>query len=261
MHPALEIARSGLDAQQMNMSNAAHNLANVSTTGFKGAFAKFKDLSYQNVRQPGSTVAGDARLPSGLVIGTGVELASVEKNFKVGDRKQTDSDFHLMIDGDGFFQIQNADGTRSYTRDGSFSLDSNGNMVTSEGSHLVPNIIVPANAQKVMISSTGIVSVILPGSAAAQQLGTLELATFINKGGLQAVGDNLYIETDASGKPGLNAPGTESGMVVQRALESSNVNVVEELVKMIEIQRAYETNANVLKKVDESLQGIIQVLR
>jgi flagellar basal-body rod protein FlgG len=260
MHPALGIGQSGLLAQQLNLANTANDLANVNTTAYKSSKATFQDLPYQVLRQPGALVDGDARLPSGLVLGTGVRLASLEKDFTAGDRKQTDNPLNVMIDGPGFFQIQNTDGTLSYTRDGSFSLDSVGDIVTADGLLLMPNIVVPNNTEKIMISPLGVVSVILPGSSTAQQLGTIELATFVNQGGLEPIGNNRYLQTDASGQPALNNPGTDCGVLVQGALESSNVNVVQSLVSMIEEQRAYEANAKVLEHVDQSLQFAIQVL-
>jgi flagellar basal-body rod protein FlgG len=255
MNPALWIAKTGLDAQQTRMGVISNNLANVSTTGFKRGRAVFEDLLYQNVRQAGAQSSQNTTLPSGLMLGTGVRTVATEKLFTQGNLLQTGNSLDLAVSGRGFFQIQKADGSVAYTRDGSFQLDSQGQMVTSSGYILQPGITVPANTQSITIGSDGVVSAQVAGNAAPTQIGSLQLADFINPAGLQAVGENLFVETAASGSPQSGTPGlTGLGTLVQGSVESSNVNVVEEMVNMIETQRAYEMNSKAISTAASMLQ-------
>ncbi len=254
---ALWIAKTGLDAQQTRMAVVSNNLANVSTTGFKKGRAVFEDLVYQNVRQAGGQQAQDAEMPSGLYLGTGARVVATEKMFTQGNIQQTENAFDLAILGRGFFQIQLPDGTVSYTRDGSFQVNSDGQMVTSSGYQLQPNINIPQGAQSVTIGGDGTVSVRLPGQPEPVQVGLLQLADFINPAGLEPLGENLFVETGASGPALEGNPGINGlGGLAQGSLESSNVNVVEELVNMIETQRAYEMNSKAISSSDEMLRYI-----
>ncbi len=257
MSQALWIAKTGLDAQQTKMSNIANNLANAGTTGFKSSRAIFADLLYQNVRQVGAQSSQDTQLPSGLMLGTGVRTVATEKLFTQGNIQKTDNQLDMAIQGRGFFQILLPDGSEAYTRDGTFQLSEQGQMVTSGGFTLQPAITIPENALAVNIGGDGTVSVRLPGATAISQIGTVQLADFVNPAGLQAVGDNLFVESSASGSPQSGNPGLNGlGTVLQGNVESSNVNVVEELVNMIETQRAYEMNSRAISTTDEMLQYV-----
>ena len=257
MNPALWIAKTGLDAQQTRMAVISNNLANVSTTGFKRSRAVFEDLLYQNVRQPGAQSSQDTQLPSGLMLGTGVRPVATEKLFTQGNMTQTGNPLDLAIQGRGFFQVQLPDGTLAYTRDGSFQMDAQGQVVTSGGYVLQPGLTVPQGAQSVSVGKDGTISVQLAGQAQPTTLGNMQLADFINPAGLQPVGENLYQETAASGAPQTAAPGlTGLGTLVQGSIESSNVNVVQELVDMIETQRAYEVNSKAIATTDAMLQYV-----
>lgn len=257
MNPALWVAKTGLDAQQTRMSVVSNNLANVNTTGFKRDRAKFEDLIYQTVRQAGGQTSEDTRLPSGLALGTGVRVVATEKLHTQGNLVQTGNGFDLAIEGRGFFQIMRPDGTLAYTRDGSFQVDDQGQLVTSSGMLLQPNLQIPQQAQSVTIGSDGTVTVQLAGQPQPQQIGTIQLADFINPAGLQPIGQNLFIETAASGSPQVGTPSMNGmGGLVQGALESSNVNIAEELVNMIETQRAFETNTKAIQTTDQMLQFI-----
>lgn len=261
MNQALWIAKTGLDAQQTKMANIANNLANSSTTGFKRSRAIFEDLLYQNVRQVGAKSSQDTQLPSGLQIGTGVRTVATEKLFTQGNLVQTENLLDMAIQGRGFFQILMPDGGQAYTRDGSFQVDDQGQMVTSGGYVLQPSITLPENALSINIGNDGTVSVSLPGSTAVSQVGTVQLADFVNPAGLQAVGENLFLESSASGSPQTGNPGLNGlGSLVQGYVESSNVNVVEELVNMIETQRAYEMNSKAISTTDQMLQYVAQNL-
>ena len=261
MNQALWIAKTGLDAQQTKMSNIANNLANSSTTGFKRSRAIFEDLLYQNVRQVGAKSSQDTQLPSGLQLGTGVRTVATEKLFTQGNLTQTENLLDMAIEGRGFFQILMPDGGQAYTRDGSFQVDDQGQMVTSGGYVLQPSITLPENALSVNIGRDGTVSVSLPGTTAVSQVGTVQLADFVNPAGLQAVGENLFLESNASGSPQTGNPGLNGlGSLVQGYVESSNVNVVEELVNMIETQRAYEMNSKAISTTDQMLQYVAQNL-
>lgn len=257
MNPALWAAKTGLDAQQTQMTVVSNNLANVNTTGFKKGRAVFEDLVYQNIRQVGANTTQDTQSPSGLALGTGVRVVATEKVYTQGNFNQTDNAFDLSIEGRGFFQVLLPDGTQAYTRDGSFQVSSDGQLVTSSGYPVQPSISIPSGAQSVTVGSDGTVTAQLAGQAAATQIGTLQLADFINPAGLMARGQNLLVETAASGTaqtatPGLNGLGT----IQQGSLESSNVNVVEEMVNMIETQRAYEMNSKAISTTDQMLQFI-----
>ena len=257
MNQALWIAKTGLDAQQTKMSNIANNLANAGTTGYKRSRAIFEDLLYQNVRQVGAQSSQDTQLPSCLMIGTGVRVVATEKLFTQGNLAQTENMLDMAIQGRGFFQILLPDGTQAYTRDGSFQVDNQGQMVTSAGYILQPSVTLPENALSVNIGSDGTVSVRQPGSSAVSQVGTIQLADFVNPAGLQPIGENLFLESNASGSPQTGNPGLNGlGTVFQGYVESSNVNVVEELVNMIETQRTYEMNSKAISTTDQMLQYV-----
>lgn len=257
MNQALWIAKTGLDAQQTKMASIANNLANAGTTGYKRSRAIFADLLYQNVRQVGAQSSQDTQLPSGLMMGTGVRTVATEKLFTQGNLSQTDNLLDMAIQGRGFFQVLLPDGSQAYSRDGSFQVDSQGQMVTSNGYVVQPSITIPENARTVNIGNDGTVSVSLPGSNAITQIGTVQLADFVNPAGLEAMGDNLYLESSASGSPQTGNPGLNGlGTVVQGYVEGSNVNVVEELVNMIETQRAYEMNSRAISTTDQMLQYV-----
>ncbi|MFZ5843304.1 MAG: flagellar basal-body rod protein FlgG [Pseudomonadota bacterium] len=262
MHPALWISKTGLDAQQTDLSVISHNLANVSTVGFKKNRAVFEDLLYQNVRQPGAATTQNSTLPTGLMLGTGVKTVANPKQFTQGSIQITENALDMSVQGRGFFQIQLPDGSTGYTRAGNFQLNQNGQVVTAgEGYLLQPAITVPQDAQSFTVGLDGTVSVTLQGQAAPTVIGNITLADFINPAGLQPMGDNLFIETLASGAPVVGTPGlTGIGTIRGGTLESSNVNTVEELVNMIETQRAYEMNAKVISTVDQMLQYVSQTL-
>lgn len=257
MNQALWVAKTGLDAQQTKMTNISNNLANVGTTGYKRSRAVFEDLVYQNIRQVGAQSSQDTQLPSGLQLGTGVRTVATEKIFTQGNMVQTDNLLDVAIEGRGFFEILLPDGTQAFTRDGSFQVDNQGQMVNSSGYVLQPAITIPENALSVNIGNDGTVSVRVPGSSAVTQIGTLQLTDFVNPAGLQAIGQNLYLESNASGSPQAGNPGLNGlGTLTQGFVESSNVNVVEELVNMIETQRAYEMNSRAISTTDQMLQYI-----
>ena len=257
---SLWISKTGLDAQQTNMDVTANNLANVSTNGFKRARAVFEDLLYQTLRQPGAQSSQQTQLPSGLQLGTGVRPVATERIFTQGNLQQTSNPLDVAINGQGFFQVLMPDGTTAYTRDGSFHSDSQGQLVTSSGFHVQPAITIPANSLSVTIARDGVVSVTRAGTSAPTQVGSLQLASFVNPAGLQSAGENLYVETAASGTASTNAPGSNGlGLLNQGYVETSNVNVVEELVNMIQIQRAYEINSKSIQTSDQMLQRLTQM--
>lgn len=261
MASALYIAKTGLDAQQTRMSVIANNLANVSTTGFKKGRPSFQDLLYETVNQPGASSSQNTELPSGLMLGAGVRTTSTEKIFTQGTLAQTGNSLDMAVEGRGFFQILMPDGSTAYTRDGSFSMNSQGQVVTSLGYALDPAITIPAETLSVTVGQDGTVSALVAGSSTPTQIGSVQLADFINPQGLQPIGQNLYKETVSSGAPQAGTPGLNGlGTMVQGSLESSNVNVVEELVDMIETQRSYEMNSKAIKTVDEMLQFVSQTL-
>jgi flagellar basal-body rod protein FlgG len=257
MNPALWVAKTGLDAQQTRLAVVSNNLANVNTTGFKRSRAVFEDLLYQNVRQVGAQSSQNTQLPSGFALGTGVRPVATEKLFTQGNLVQTSNPLDMAIQGRGFFQVTTPDGSLAYTRDGSFQVDAQGQLVTSNGYILQPAITVPQNTVSVTVGSDGVVSALVAGSTAPTQIGNLQLADFINPTGLQPIGENLYRESTASGSPQTGNPGlTGLGTLVQGSVESSNVNVVEELVNMIETQRAYEMNSKAIATADQMLQYV-----
>lgn len=257
---SLWIAKTGMEAQQTQMDVISNNLANVSTNGFKRSRAVFEDLLYQNIRQPGAQSSQLTQIPSGLQIGTGVRPIAAERIHTQGNLQQTNNQLDVAIQGAGFFQVLLPDGTTGYTRDGSFQTDNQGQMVTSNGFPVQPSITIPANATSVTIGQDGVVSVTQPGTATAVQVGSIQLATFINPAGLESMGQNLYQETGSSGAPLANVPGTNgTGTVSQGFVETSNVNVVEELVNMIQTQRAYEMNSKAVTASDQMLQKLTQM--
>ncbi|KAF1047584.1 MAG: Flagellar basal-body rod protein FlgG [Herbaspirillum frisingense] len=257
---SLWIAKTGLDAQQTQLDVISNNLANTSTNGFKRSRAVFEDLLYQTVRQPGAQSSQQTQLPSGLQIGTGVRPVATERIFTQGNVNQTNNDKDLAIQGASFFQILLPDGTTAYTRDGSFQTDNQGQLVTSSGYTLQPPITVPLNTTKLTVGRDGTVSIMQAGSTATTQIGTIQVATFINPTGLESRGENLYVETSASGAPNPNTPGTNgAGSLWQGYVETSNVNVVEELVNMIQTQRAYEINSKAITTSDQMLAKISQL--
>lgn len=257
---SLWISKTGLEAQQTQMDVISNNLANVSTTGFKRSRAVFEDLLYQNLRQPGAQSSQQSQIPSGLQIGTGVRPIATERIHTQGNLQQTNNQLDMAIQGAGFFQVLLPDGNTAYTRDGSFQTDSQGQIVTANGYVVQPAVTIPANATSVTIGMDGVVSVTQPGVAAAVQVGSLQLATFINPAGLESMGQNLYLETASSGTPGTNVPGTNgTGSLSQGYVETSNVNVVEELVNMIQTQRAYEINSKAITTSDQMLQRLSQI--
>jgi flagellar basal-body rod protein FlgG len=261
MLPALYVAKTGLAAQDTNLTTISNNLANVSTTGFKSDRAEFQDLLYQIKRQPGAQSTQDSELPSGLQLGTGVRIVGTQKNFTAGSLQTTEQPLDMAIDGRGFFQILQPDGTTSYTRDGTFHLDSNGQIVNASGFALEPAIVIPNNAQSFTVGTDGTVSITVPGNPAAQVIGNLQTADFINPAGLQAVGNNLFLETAASGAPQIGTPGLNGfGTTLQNTLENSNVSTVEEMVNMITTQRAYEMNSKVISTADQMLSFVTQNL-
>ncbi|OUR72925.1 flagellar basal-body rod protein FlgG [Methylophaga sp. 41_12_T18] len=261
MNQALWIAKTGLDAQQTRMAVISNNLANVNTTGFKQDRAVFEDLLYQTIRQPGAQSSASTQLPSGLMLGTGVRTVATEKLHTQGNIVQTDSGLDMAVQGRGFFQVLMPDGDISYTRDGTFQLDSDGQIVMSNGYPLEPSITVPTDAQSVTVGSDGTVSALQSGQAAPTIIGNIQLADFVNPTGLQPMGENLYKETAASGTATTGTPGlTGLGTTIGGALETSNVNVVTELINMIETQRAYEMNSKAISTADQMLQYASQNL-
>ena len=257
MDSALWAAKTGLEAQQTRMAVTANNLANVNTTGFKRGRVAFEDLLYQNVRQVGADAAQDTQLPSGLTVGTGVRVVATEKTYYQGNLQVTSNALDVAINGRGFFQVALPDGTNAYTRDGSFKINAQGELVTSGGYRVQPAVSIPDGAQSVSIGTDGAVSVQLAGQAAPSQVGSLQVVDFINPAGLQARGENLLLESAASGPPQTGTPGLNGlGSLQQGALEASNVNVVEELVAMIETQRAYEMNSKAVSTADKMLETL-----
>ena len=255
---SLWISKTGLDAQQTQMDVISNNLANVSTNGFKRSRAVFEDLLYQNIRQPGAQSSQQTQLPSGMQLGTGVKPVATERIFAQGNLTQTSNNTDIAINGSGFFQITMPDGTTSYTRDGSFQVNSTGQLVTSAGLLVQPAITIPNTASSVTVGSDGTVSIEL-AAGGSQVLGQLQIARFVNPSGLQAMGQNMLKDTPASGLPQVLQPGvTGAGTLMQGTLEASNVNVVEEMVNMIETQRAYEINSKAISAVDGMLKFMSQ---
>ena len=262
MFSALWISKSGLDAQQTNISVTSNNLANASTVGFKKGRAIFEDLLYQNVNQPGGRSSADTTLPSGLMLGAGTKVVATQKQFSQGDVNTTGNSLDLMINGRGFFEIQMPDGTTCYTRNGQFTLNEEGTIVTvGSGYPLLPEIQVPENAKSISVSSDGQVCIATSAEAEAQVVGQLTVTTFVNETGLEPIGENLFAETQASGAPIQGIAGADGvGKISQGALEVSNVNVTGELVNLITAQRVYEMNSKVLSTVDEMMGALTQRL-
>lgn len=255
MNSALWIARTGLDAQQTRLAVISNNLANANTTGYKAGRAVFEDLLYQNIRQVGAQSSEDTQLPSGLMIGTGVRTVATVKNHGQGNLINTENSLDLAVQGRGYFQVLRPDGSLGYTRDGAFQINAQGQLVTSGGYQVQPAITVPTGTQSITIGSDGVISVSIAGSAAPTQIGNMQLADFPNPAGLQAAGENMFLESAASGAPQVGNPGLNGvGTLVQGALESSNVSSVKELVELIETQRAYEMNSKAISTVDSMLQ-------
>lgn len=257
---SLWIAKTGLDAQQTNMDVISNNLANVSTNGFKRSRAVFEDLMYQTLRQPGTQSSEQTTLPSGLQIGTGVRPVTTERLHTQGNLSQTSNSKDVAINGQGYFEVQLPDGTSAYTRDGSFQVDQNGQLVNNAGFPVQPGITIPTNATAITISRDGVVSVTQQGQTNPAQVGQLTLSTFINDAGLDSMGENLYQETQASGAPTQSTPGQNgAGLLYQGYVETSNVSVAEELVTMIQTQRAYEINSKAISTSDQMLQKLTQI--
>tara|TARA_R110002074_G_scaffold399983_1_gene594326 strand:+ start:554 stop:1339 length:786 start_codon:yes stop_codon:yes gene_type:complete len=261
MHPALYVSKTGLSAQDMALTTISNNLANVSTIGFKRDEAVFQDLLYQVKREPGGLNSQNSQLPSGLQLGTGVRIEGTTKQFTQGSLEVTDQALDIAVNGRGFFQVLLPDGTTTYTRDGQFQINSDGDMVTAGGNLLEPAITIPDNASSVTIGEDGIVSVSLRDDTGVTQVGEITTVDFINPQGLKAIGNNLYRETEASGNPLIGTPGIGGyGEINQGMLEQSNVDTVKELVDMITVQRAYEMNSKVVSTADQMLQYIGQNL-
>jgi len=261
MFSSLWIAKTGLDAQQTRMDVISNNLANANTTGFKSSRASFQDLIYQNKGQPGGQTTEQTQSPTGMMLGTGVKIVGTQKIFTQGNPTQTGNSLDLEIGGNGFMQVSMPDGTIAYTRDGSLHPDQNGQLVTADGYPLEPAITLPPNVGSITIGTDGTVSVTSNGTTTPTTIGTIQLADFVNPAGLQPMGQNLYLETASSGtaqtgQPGLNGMGT----ITQGSLESSNVNVVEEMVNMIETQRTYEMNSKSISSTDQMLQDLTDKL-
>jgi flagellar basal-body rod protein FlgG len=257
---SLWIAKTGLDAQQTNLDIISNNLANAATTGYKRIKPVFEDLLYQTLRAAGGPTGGQSQSPSGLQVGTGVRAGAAERMFLQGALTQTGNPLDLAVNGPGFFQVTLPDGQTGYTRDGNFSRDAQGQLVNQSGYVVAPGITIPVNATSITVSETGQVSVQLPGQVAPSQVGELQLARFVNPGGLASVGGNLLVQTAASGEPNASLPGTEgAGLLRQFYVEASNVNVAEELVSLIQAQRAYEVNARAVTASDQMLQKLGQL--
>ena len=260
---ALFSAASGMNAQQMNVDNIAHNLANANTVGFKMRRAQFQDLIYQNLIQPGSSASAQTVVPSGLQIGLGSRPAANEIIFSQGNFQMTQNPLDMVIQGPGFFQIRRPSGELAYSRAGQFQLDRDGNLVSADGDPLEPQITIPPEAQSITIGADGTVSYLLPGQTAAQLGGQIQLANFQNPAGLNAIGRNLYIPTDASGDPTVGNPGGQEGLgtLLQGYVEQSNVSIVEEFIGLITSQRAYEANSRVVRAADEMYQQVNNLTR
>jgi flagellar basal-body rod protein FlgG len=257
---SLYISKTGMEAQQTQLDTISQNLANVSTNGYKRSHAIFEDLIYQNLRQSGANTTEQTQLPTGLQLGLGVRPVATARIYTQGNLQQTTNNLDIAIKGNGMFQIQQPDGTTAYTRDGSFQLSPTGQIVNNNGYTLLPGITIPPNAQSVTVGNDGTVTITVPGSPAAQNVGQIQLANFINPAGLDPKGQNLFTETAASGTPNSGSPTTDGlGALQQGYVETSNVNVVEELVAMITTQRAYEMNSKAIQTSDQMLQKLAQI--
>ena len=257
---SLWISKTGMEAQQTQLDTISNNLANVSTNGYKRAHAVFEDLMYQNLRQAGANSSEQTTLPTGLQVGLGTRAVATGRNFSQGNLLQSSNNLDIAVLGNGFFGVQMPDGTTAYTRDGSFQVSSTGQLVTNNGYTVQPGITIPANAQSVTIGSDGTVSVVISGQATAQSIGQIQVTGFVNPAGLEPKGQNLFAETAASGTPNSGTPGQNGlGTLRQGFVETSNVNVVEELVAMIQTQRAYELNSKAIQTSDQMLQKLGQL--
>ena len=260
MMRSLWISKTGMEAQQTQLDAISNNLANASTNGYKRSHAVFEDLMYQNLRQAGANSTDQTTLPTGLQLGLGTRAVATARNFSQGNLQQSSNPLDVAVSGQGFFELQMPDGTTGYTRDGSFQVNAQGQLVTNNGYTVQPGITIPANATSVSIGSDGTVSVVLPAQATPQTVGKIQLANFVNPAGLDPKGQNVYAETQASGTPNAGTPGQNGlGLLQQGFVETSNVNVVEELVGMIQTQRAYELNSKAIKTSDEMLQRLAQL--
>jgi flagellar basal-body rod protein FlgG len=260
MMRSLWISKTGMEAQQTQLDTISNNLANVSTNGYKRAHAVFEDLMYQNLRQVGANSTEQTTLPTGLQVGLGTRAVATSRVFSQGNLQQSSNPLDLAVQGNGFFELQMPDGTVGYTRDGSFQVNAQGQLVTNNGYPVQPGITIPANAQSVTVGTDGTVSASIPGQALPQALGQLQLASFVNPAGLEPKGQNIFGETAASGTPNAAAPGSNGlGTLRQGFVETSNVNVVEELVAMIQTQRAYELNSKAIQTSDQMLQKLAQL--
>jgi len=261
MHAALYVSKTGLSAQDKQLSTIANNLANASTVGFKRDRAVFEDLLYQIQRQPGAQTTQETQLPSGLQLGVGARVVGTQKQFTEGSLQITEQSLDVAVDGRGFLPIQQADGTTAYTRNGQLHLNREGQIVTADGLLLQPTIAVPNNANTVTIGTDGTVTAKVVGEPEPQAIGNIQLVDFVNPAGLQAIGSNLFVQTGSSGEPIQGTPGENGlGQLKQGMLENSNVNIVEEMVNMITTQRAYEMNSKVVSTADQMLQYITQNL-
>ena len=261
MEASLWVSKTGLDAQQMRMNVISNNLANVNTVGFKKDRAVFEDLLYQNIRQAGGSTGGDNISPTGLMIGTGVRIVSTEKNYNQGSMIQTKNALDFAIQGEGLFQVLQPDGTMAYTRDGSFKLSVDRELVTANGMPIQPSIVIPANAESISVGEDGTVTIQPYGNAAEEVIGQMQLTRFVNYAGLEPMGKNLYRETCRHREtPTITTPTPDGAGRILSALEAANVNVVEEMVNMIETQRAYEINSKAISSVDSMLRFLNQNL-
>ena len=259
---AMHTAATGMEAQALNIDTIAHNLANINTTGFKARRAQFNDLMYQNMRQAGVSNTATTEIPVALQVGLGTRPVATVMNFRQGDNLQTGNALDVVIQGQGFFQILKTDGEIAYTRNGNFNLNSEGNIVTSEGDLLDPQITIPEDQTDIFIGTDGVVSVLTPGNTTPQQVGQIQIATFQNPAGLRSIGDNLLMQTQASGEPIIGTPGENGlGPLLSRYVEQSNVSVVEEMVAMIVSQRAYEANSKVIRTADEMFSVGTSIVR
>jgi len=260
MMRSLWTSKTGMESQQQQLDAISHNLANASTNGYKRSHVVFEDLMYQNLRQAGANSSEETTLPTGLQVGLGARAVANARSFTQGNLQQSSNPLDLAVLGNGFFEIQMPDGTTGYTRDGSFQVNAQGQLVTNNGNLVNPGITIPSNAQSVTIGADGTVGVTLPGQSTPQNVGQIQIASFVNPAGLEPKGQNLYAETAASGTPNSGAPGTNSlGSLRQGFVETSNVNVVEELIGMIQTQRAYELNSKAIQTSDQMLQKLGQL--
>ena len=260
MMRSLWISKTGMEAQQTQLDTISNNLANVSTNGYKRAHAVFEDLMYQNLRQAGASSSEQTTLPTGLQVGLGTRAVATSRSFSQGNLQQSSNNLDIAVLGNGFFELQMPDGTTGYTRDGAFQVNATGQLVTNNGYPVNPGITIPANAQTVTIGADGTVSVTLPGQSAPQSVGQIQIASFVNPAGLEQRGQNIFAETAASGTPNTGTPGQNGlGSLRQGFVETSNVNVVEELIAMIQTQRAYELNSKAIQTSDQMLQKLGQL--